>query len=216
MDKWEQGKEFDRWAKDYDEIIRKEQRESGWMYKDYDKILDTVFELAEAKKDDFVLDIGTGTGALLERFLRVTKNVYGVDPSSEMLRIAKRKFPKATVKKGHFLLIPFKDMTFDVIVSSYALHHLSDKRKELALKKLMSLLKEGGRIIIADIMFKNPSSKRSIVQKLKKSGRNDIVEELEDEHFGLCDHLKSVLKEDFKVTCKQMTDFVWIVVVKKR
>ena len=75
-----------------------------------------------------------------------------------MLELAKQKMPK-----GKFYCYDFKyglskdldGVMFDYIVSSYAMHHLDNEEKVNFILKLKGILKENGKIIIADISFKN-------------------------------------------------------------
>ena len=84
--------------------------------------------------------------------------IYGIDFSEKMLGLAKQKMPK-----GKFYCYDFKSdlpkdlegIKFDYIVSSYAIHHLNDEEKVNFILKLKGILKENGKIIIADISFKN-------------------------------------------------------------
>ena len=125
-DKWD----FNSWAKTYDESIRKDYSTLNF-YKNYDKLLDTVFEeaVADKKMTIKVLEIGVGTGNLSRRFLDENYDIIGIDQSREMLNIAKEKFPKLKLRLGDFLKIPFENNKFDVIVSTYAFHHLDEEEK---------------------------------------------------------------------------------------
>ena len=64
-----------------------------------------------------------------------------------MLAVAKEKYPKLHVRLGEFLKIPYENQTFDVIVSTYAFHHLNEEEKRVAIAEMMRVLKKDGRII---------------------------------------------------------------------
>ena len=49
--------------------------------------------------------------------------------------------------------VPLDDASADVVVSSYAFHHLRDEGKELALAEARRILRPGGRMVICDMMF---------------------------------------------------------------
>lgn len=208
-DRWN----FDNWAKSYDETIAKASQAGDWMYKDYDLILDKVVEYCELTdhKQPIILDIGVGIGALASRFLKMGLCVIGVDPSKEMRKICKYKFPEVKVLAGNFLNIPLPAGSIDIIVSTYAFHHLMTAEKEKAILEMEKVLKTYGRIIIADLMFKNAFSEKKIKQSLRESGKSTMVEDIEDEYYGLFDDLSKLFRrEGFSFEGEQITTFVWI------
>jgi len=98
-----------------------------------------------------LLDVGCGTGALLEaihlKFPEV--EVAGVDPSAEMLDVARRKLAgNITLEQGWAEALPFPDESFDVIVSCSAFHFCREPAR--ALEEFRRVLKPGGRIVVTD------------------------------------------------------------------
>ena len=79
-----------------------------------------------------------------------------------MLAVAKEKYPKLHVRLGEFLKIPYESQTFDVIVSTYAFHHLNEEEKRVAIAEMMRVLKKDGRIILGDLMFQNKAEEQKI------------------------------------------------------
>lgn len=204
-DKWN----FNSWAKSYDESIR---RDSGSLkfYKNYDKLLDTVFQKAVLNKEKSikVLEIGVGTGNLAKRFLDNNYNVIGIDQSREMLNVAKEKFPNLRLRLGDFLKIPFENNKFDVIVSTYAFHHLNDQEKTIAIEEMFRVLKLDGSIVIGDLMFESRKEKENMLKALSE----EQIEEIEDEYYSNIDFLKEEFKKynkELKVT--RIDELVFIV-----
>lgn len=75
--------------------------------------------------DQFVLDIGGGTGAVSEQLLdRGCRRIVAVDLSLAMLREAKKKMPQLATIVCDGEHLPFKDDAFRTIVCSSVLHHL--------------------------------------------------------------------------------------------
>lgn len=193
-DKWD----FNNWAKSYDEDVVKDTGELK-IYKNYDHILETVYNEATKFniKNAKVLDIGVGTGNLASKFLGKGCEVTGIDQSKEMLSIAKIKFPNLKLRLGEFLKIPYSDKYFDIIVSTYAFHHLNEKEKVTSIEEMLRVLKENGVIVIGDLMFENENNKRNVLSKLSKAQ----VEEVEDEYYSNID----ILNKEFKKHNKNLS-----------
>lgn len=98
-----------------------------------------------------VLDLGTGDGRLLALVMLNNPGVEGValDFSEPMLSQAKKRFqnnPKVSIVKHDFgLPLPKDDLgSFDAVVSSLAIHHLTHPRKKALYKEIYCLLNSGG------------------------------------------------------------------------
>ena len=82
--------------------------------------------------------------------------VYGQDFSVKMIELASKKMPGAHLYQGDFtkgLKKPLLNRSYDFIVATYSLHHLTDKQKIAFLRTLRGCLKENGRILIGDVAF---------------------------------------------------------------
>jgi len=194
------------WIENYDERMRNTKRLR------YDETLSEVARKALAKEGDFVLDIGTGTGNLAIEFLKRGCQVVGLDPSAKMLEIAERKAIEwegrfqIQLCKNPLLEIPFPDQTFDIVASTYTIHHITDDAKRLSIKEMKRVLKPNGRIIIGDVMFKNAADKaRALAEN----------PDLEDEYQPMLNTFPNMFEDEgFTVEVKQMADTVWIVCAK--
>ena len=74
-----------------------------------------------------------------------------------MIDIAKKKMPKATLINWDFSKgIPdeIKNTRFDYIISTYAIHHLTNKEKVGFIELLIDLLNENRKVLIGDISLK--------------------------------------------------------------
>ena len=206
-DKWD----FNSWARTYDKSVEKHSGSLNF-YKYYNEILDTVYEKSVKHKENTinVLEIGVGTGNLANRFLQGQYDIIGIDQSREMLNVAKEKFPELKLRLGEFLNIPFENGKFDVIVSTYAFHHLNEKEKKIAIKEMIRVLKDNGRIVIGDLMFENQEAKEKIISRLTK----EEIEEIEDEYYSNIESLKNEFKrysKDLQIT--RMDELVFIIEV---
>ena len=205
-DNWKDRWNFDDWAKTYDVSIRKDTG-SLKIYENYDKILQTVYEksLEDINKninDIKVLDLGVGTGNLSEKYLSRGYNIVGIDQSREMLNVAKQKFPNLKLRLGEFLKIPFNNSEFDIIVSTYAFHHLNDVEKNLAIKEMIRVLKDDGKIVIGDLMFEDNISK----EKLMMEFTDEEIETIEDEYYSDIEKLEEEFKKYNKKLVKHRID----------
>ncbi len=112
------------------------------------------------KAGSVLVDIGCGTGSLVLAAARQGIDAYGFDVSPAMLAFAcdrAREVPTAHFRLGGFLTLDWKNEPVDAVTSSYALHHLPDFWKQVALMKLRDLLKPGGRLLLSDVAFSFPA-----------------------------------------------------------
>lgn len=100
-------------------------------------------EISEGKK---VLDIACGTGVLFPDYISRKAEVTGVDISSEMLRIAKGKFPDIQVICADAEEYAFRK-DYDAVMIYNAFPHFP--QPENLIKNLSEALKKGGRLTVA-------------------------------------------------------------------
>jgi ubiquinone/menaquinone biosynthesis C-methylase UbiE len=110
-----------------------------------------------------VLECGTGTGLLLERFAAFARSARGIDLSPGMLALARAR--GLDVTEASLTAIPFDDASFDVTCSFKVLAHVPDVRR--ALSEMARVTRPGG-VVLAE--FYNPLSLRGIVKRLGPAG----------------------------------------------
>ncbi len=94
-----------------------------------------------------VLDAGCGTGAVAAALAERGARVWGVDPSEEMLAVARSAAGKRVgLKRGRAEELPFKDAWFERVVMRLVVHLVD---RALALPELARVLVPGGRVTIA-------------------------------------------------------------------
>ncbi|MWV65281.1 methyltransferase domain-containing protein [Halorubrum sp. JWXQ-INN 858] len=143
----EMAARFTEQAADYDE-------EKGAEYRACAAL---VIEYADPDRDDVVLDLGTGTGAIALALAPDAERVIGRDISEGMLDRARRKAADAGIENVEFGYGEFRDpdvptgRAVDVVTSNFALHHLDDDEKRAAIRVMAGT--GARRIVLGDVMF---------------------------------------------------------------
>jgi demethylmenaquinone methyltransferase/2-methoxy-6-polyprenyl-1,4-benzoquinol methylase/phosphoethanolamine N-methyltransferase len=151
-----------RWAWRYDLSVEAMYLGRGDRYRR------RLLDLAEVKAGDKVLDVGCGPGRLvLAGSDRVGKSgeAHGIDPSAEMVTMAKRKAAKAGLSARFVQAaaeeLPFDDAYFDAVTSSLVIHHLpGDDLKRKAFGEMRRVLRGGGRLLVVDFAVPQSGSLR--------------------------------------------------------
>ena len=201
--------DFDKydWLSEYDERWRASKRLC------YEKTLGALPGLTDAESGERVLDIGCGTGNSALPFLEVGCTVLGLDPSERMLELAG---PKAAAFEGRFelrhmddpfLSLPLPGEAFDIIISTYALHHLPDADKVRAIAGMKGSLRPDGRVAIGDTMFRDEAHKqRALLED----------ESLEDEYQPLLATFPAMFQAaGMAVVLHQIGDLIWVLVAQE-
>ena len=150
-------KGFDLWADGYDRDVGISDEDDTYPFAGYKEVLGRIFRILAEKPDAAVLDLGFGTGTLTAKLYEKGCRVYGQDFSERMIGIAREKMPGAVLARGDLaqgLAGILKERTYDFILSTYALHHLTDSEKSSLIRECLGLLAPGGRILIGDVAFR--------------------------------------------------------------
>lgn len=151
--------EFDLWADDYDRSVGLSEENDAYPFAGYKRVLGEIYQRVRRCGDNLsVLDIGFGTGMLTQRLYADGYRISGLDFSQRMIELAQAKMPDAKLLRHDFAtgLPPmWQSCRFDCIVSTYALHHLTDAQKPLWLTDMRTHLNAGGLLLIGDVAFKN-------------------------------------------------------------
>ncbi|MGU3575753.1 ArsR/SmtB family transcription factor [Brucellaceae bacterium C25G] len=100
-----------------------------------------------------MLDVGTGTGRLLELFAPLYVRGVGVDNNRDMLMVARSNLEQAhvshaQVRQGDVYALPVERESFDLVTIHQVLHFLDDP--QAAIREAARSLRAGGRLLIVD------------------------------------------------------------------
>ncbi len=107
-------------------------------------------DAAKVASGDRVLDVGCGTGVLARAAadrVAAEGQVTGLDLNEGMLAVARRLRPQIDWRHGDATKLPFGDESYDVVMSQFALMWIPDRTA--ALKEMVRVLRQGGRLAIA-------------------------------------------------------------------
>jgi ubiquinone/menaquinone biosynthesis C-methylase UbiE len=100
-----------------------------------------------------LLDLGTGTGRMLELFGAEIERGLGLDLSLDMLLLARDRLERAglkhcSVRQGDIYDLPLGNDSFDVVILHQVLHFLDDGAR--AIREAARVLRPGGRLLVVD------------------------------------------------------------------
>lgn len=185
----------------------------------YQATLDWVIKMADIQKDSCVLELGSGTGNLTKA-IPDCDAVVCVDVSEQMEAIAQSKIShlkNRTFMKDDMLCIFEKTIgTFDVIISTYTIHHLTEREKKLFFREIWKVLNPGGRAVFGDLMLENESLKSEKIREYKEKGDNNTADGIEEEFFWFVDESQQELENlGFQVSIRRFSDLSFGILAQK-
>ncbi len=158
----------------------------------FTKIQEKVSSEIDFSKYESVLDIGCGTGALCKTFYEKGFEVVGVDPSKGMLAQANKKLKNLPIKLIHIVPgepLPFKDKSFDIVITSYVAHGLK-KDERIQLYNEMKRLSK--KLVIIHDYNENRALLTSIVECLENGDYFNFIKIAEKEMKEVFDEVKKI------------------------
>jgi ArsR family transcriptional regulator len=123
------------------------------LYVDEREVEAALVEIVAAAAPRDLLDIGTGTGRMIEVLAPRVGQALGIDQSREMLAIARVNLERAgalngMVRLGDMYQLPLPDASFDAVVIHQVLHYAD--RPSAAIAEAARVLRSGGVLVVVD------------------------------------------------------------------
>ena len=137
---------FSRNAAEWDELRR--------LHAADEEVDAAVIKLIGNQPIHSLLDLGTGTGRILQLLSGLYRRAIGVDASRDMLSVAranldKSGITKASVRHADILNLPFEGQDFDLVTIHQVLHFFD--QPEIAINEAARMLAPGGRLMVIDL-----------------------------------------------------------------
>jgi ArsR family transcriptional regulator len=136
---------FSQNAESWDELRR--------LHVSEEKVEAALKDMIGSKPVDSFLDLGTGTGRLLQVFEGVYRHGTGIDTSRDMLSVARANLEnsgisKASIRLGDIFNLPMEGGRFDLVTIHQVLHYLENPERAIA--EAARMLAPAGRLVIVD------------------------------------------------------------------
>ena len=155
----------------------------------------SLLEELGVRAGELVADFGCGTAVLACQAALMGCTVHAIDIAASMLAATKKraKFLGAgsiTIQQAGFLSFFLPAASLDFATSQYALHHLNDFWKLIALERVFAVLKPGGTLLLRDVVYSCHASelKDTVdswlrwMQEERGYSRDENVTHVRDEH----------------------------------
>jgi putative AdoMet-dependent methyltransferase len=203
-------------AADYDQDVR---NEVDPIRTGYQEVLLWTIKEAQIDPTSRVLELGSGTGNL-SQLITSCAELVSVDVSEKMEAIAQpklRHFIKRRFVKADILEVFAKRLgLFDTVISTYAIHHLTDGEKQRLFALVFESLLPGRRAVFGDLMVQNADRKREKIQHYLLKGDRNTALAITEEFFWVIDLAVSQLQAlGFQVQTTRFSDLSYGIVAQK-
>lgn len=160
-----------------------------------------VIDLANARGDETVADVGCGNGAYLAELARRghAGPVLGVDLSEGMLAAARRRAPDAALAAGDAAALPLRDHVASLTLAPHMLYHVPGLRA--AIRELRRITRPGGTVLVVlnghDHLRELADLVSAALQDLGGQAPPRAHPRLEDGQNLLASQFASVIRHDF-------------------
>jgi putative AdoMet-dependent methyltransferase len=203
-------------AADYDSDVR---NETDPIRAGYQDVLHWVIRQAHITSRSRVLELGSGTGNL-SALIASCSELVSVDVSENMEAIATSKLRHLADRR--FIRADILDVFtqelgyFDAVISTYAVHHLTDREKVRLFALIFDHLLPGGSAVFGDLMLLNGSEKEEKIRQYLARGDQATAQSISEEFFwSLETAIADLNRLGFKTETERFSDLSYVVVAQK-
>jgi len=150
---------FDDYARSYDALHNQNLAASGEPLEYFSAYKRACLERLGAPSGEPLLDYGCGIGNVTRALADGFREVHGLDPSAESLKVARERVPTATFHASiHGVPVNY----FGSAVLSGVLHHVPRPERAGVLEDVRSKLRPGGRLYVFEHNPLNPVTRRTV------------------------------------------------------
>lgn len=144
-----------------------------------DEILALIVEATSPNATDIVLDVACGPGTLSIAMAKRVQKAFGLDATEAMLAQARRLAEGAGIqnaewRRGDVYVLPFADVSFDVVTCRFAFHHF--ERPLDALREIVRVCKPGGKVLVCDAIASDDPAKAEAFNRMERLRDPSTVE----------------------------------------
>jgi len=135
----------------WNEVYKKEE---SFKYYDLNNPHQDIPKLTKIfSKNSKILDLGCGSGRNLIYLAKKGFQIYGLDSAEKGIKIIKQKLKKDNLQsklttQSFFQTLPYKDSSFDIIISIQSLQHGTETQIKKTIKEIHRILKPNGKIFV--------------------------------------------------------------------
>ena len=156
----------------------------------FKKRLTMTLDLLGNKKFDKILEVGFGSGVMLQELTNMARHVFACDIHpyiSEVQRMTRSENLSIEFSRGSITDLPYRDHTFDCVVSVACIEHIHELKK--AISEMKRVLVKGGKLAlgfpvetkITDFLLVAAGTTKAYRQKLREvhpNSHTDILDEM--------------------------------------
>ena len=178
------------------------------------RVEEAMLEMIGTRPIQSLLDMGTGTGRLLELFSELYTKAIGIDTSRDMLAVARSTIDRAglastQIRQGDITMLPTPVNAFDLVTIHQVLHYLDDPSE--AISEAAKALSPGGRLLIVDFAPHNRDDVRAEQAHVRLGfSQEQMGSWLEDENLELIETRNLAPINDGNTAEELLTVTLWL------
>lgn len=189
---------FDSWAT-YQKIISNNYMKHHELFIQFGKLLNSLLEPQQSLK---LLDLGCGDAFYVAKTLSAVPKIkyFGIDSSEQALNAAKKNLIDNQISQASLICgdlatildeMALTSQKFDIILSSFCLHHYQESEKLIIYQKIKKVLAENGSFIMIDLFREETQSRHDYLSTTMEKFYSNLPELTQVEITNLRVHVES-------------------------